>query len=118
MKTHIFSHPTFTHESNGPGISRTTAHYSNAQRPDPPAGLLIYLRSSVPTGKTDPRRGRTYEESISWITESLNERYETWISKYRQGKLLIVNVDEVNFATIQGPRFCDRKIQAEIHGLF
>ena len=86
-----------------------------------PPDLLIYLRSSVPNlVKQIQRRGRVYEESIRLdYLKSLNERYENWITKYKQGKLLIVNVDEVNFAdNPQDLGFVIEKIQAEIHGLF
>jgi deoxyadenosine/deoxycytidine kinase len=86
-----------------------------------PPDLLIYLRSTVPNlVKQIQRRGRTYEEAIRLdYLKSLNERYEAWITKYKQGKLLIVNVDEVNFAdNPQDLGFVIEKIQAEIHGLF
>ena len=86
-----------------------------------PPDLLIYLKSSVPNlVKQIQKRGRVYEESIRLdYLKSLNERYETWISKYKLGKLLIINVDEVNFA--DNPHdlgLVIEKIQAEIHGLF
>lgn len=86
-----------------------------------PPDLLIYLRSTVPNlVKQIQRRGRVYEESIRLdYLKSLNERYETWISKYKGGKLLIINVDDVNFAdNPQDLGFVIEKIQAEIHGLF
>jgi deoxyadenosine/deoxycytidine kinase len=86
-----------------------------------PPDLMIYLRSTVPNlVKQIQRRGRVYEESIRLdYLKSLNERYEAWISKYRHGKLLIINVDEVNFAdNPQDLGFVIEKIQAEIHGLF
>lgn len=83
--------------------------------------LLIYLRSSVPNLVNQiQKRGRVYEESIRLdYLKSLNERYETWVSKYKLGKLLIIDVDEVKF----GERPEDlghviEKITAEIHGLF
>jgi deoxyadenosine/deoxycytidine kinase len=83
--------------------------------------LLIYLRSSVPNLVHQiQKRGRVYEESIRLdYLKSLNERYEGWISKYKLGKLLIVNVDEVKFA--ERPEdlgLVIDKINAEIHGLF
>ncbi|MCK9399554.1 MAG: deoxynucleoside kinase [Bacteroidales bacterium] len=86
-----------------------------------PPDLLIYLRSTVPNlVKQIQKRGRIYEESIRLdYLKSLNERYETWISKYKHGKLLIINVDEVNFdENPQDLGFVIEKIQAEIHGLF
>jgi deoxyadenosine/deoxycytidine kinase len=86
-----------------------------------PPDLLIYLRSTVPNlVKQIQRRGRVYEESIRLdYLKSLNERYEAWIAKYKLGKLLIINVDEINFAdNPQDLGFVIEKIQAEIHGLF
>jgi deoxyadenosine/deoxycytidine kinase len=49
----------------------------------------------------------------------LNERYEIWIDKYTSSKLLIVNVDDLNFHTNADDlsKIIDR-IDAEIHGLF
>jgi len=86
-----------------------------------PPDLLMYLKSSVPNlVQQIQKRGRTYEESIRIdYLKSLNERYETWISRYTLGKLLIVDVDDLNFA--DNPKdlgwIIDR-VNAEIHGLF
>lgn len=64
-----------------------------------PPDLLIYLRSSIPNLiEQIQKRGREYELSISTdYLERLNERYEAWIQSYDKGKLLIINVDELNF---------------------
>ncbi len=83
--------------------------------------LLIYLKSSVPNLVNQiQKRGRDYEASLRLdYLKSLNERYETWISNYQLGKLLIIDVDEVNFA--ENPKdlgdVIDR-INAELFGLF
>jgi len=65
---------------------------------DPP-DLLIYLQASIPTlRKQISRRGRDYENKIRIdYLERLNHYYNNWIDNYKNGKLLIVNVDEVNF---------------------
>ena len=65
---------------------------------DPP-DLLIYLRASVPTlVRQIQSRGRDYEESIRIdYLKSLNERYESWITSYTRGKVLIIDVDQNNF---------------------
>jgi deoxyadenosine/deoxycytidine kinase len=49
----------------------------------------------------------------------LNQRYEAWISKYHKGKMLIINVDEINFADSAEDlsKVIDR-IDAQINGLF
>lgn len=61
--------------------------------------LLIYLRSSVPNLVDQIRqRGRDYENSISAeYLSKLNERYEQWIKGYNKGKLLIIDVDNLDF---------------------
>lgn len=90
---------------------------SFVQAPD----LLIYLRSSVPNlVKQIQMRGREYENSIRLdYLNSLNQRYEAWISKYDSGKLLIVDVDNLDF--INNPEdlgMIIEKINGEINGLF
>lgn len=83
--------------------------------------LLIYLRSSVPNlVKQIQKRGREYENSIRIdYLKSLNERYETWINKYELGKLLIINVDDLNFEdSAEDLGLVIDKINADIHGLF
>ncbi|MBK6962462.1 MAG: deoxynucleoside kinase [Bacteroidales bacterium] len=86
-----------------------------------PPDLLIYLRASVPTLVSQiQKRGRDYENSIRIdYLKSLNDRYEAWIGKYNLGKLLIVEVDNINFS--EKPEDLAgviEKINAEIHGLF
>jgi deoxyadenosine/deoxycytidine kinase len=83
--------------------------------------LLIYLRASVPTLVNQiQKRGRDYENAIRIdYLKRLNERYEAWISTYDQGKLLIIEVDNINFA--ENPEdlgMIFNKIDAEINGLF
>ena len=44
------------------------------------------------------KRGRDYENSIRIdYLSRLNERYEAWISSYKHGKLLIIDVDNLDF---------------------
>jgi deoxyadenosine/deoxycytidine kinase len=86
-----------------------------------PPDLLIYLRASVPTlVRQIQKRGRDYEESIRLdYLKQLNQRYEEWIESYNQGKKLIVNVDNMDFATIpEDLGFVIDRINAELHGLF
>jgi len=86
-----------------------------------PPDLLIYLRSSVPNLVNQiQKRGREYEESIRLdYLKLLNERYEGWISKYESGKLLIIDVDDIDFEAIpEHLGMVIEKINAEIHGLF
>jgi len=61
--------------------------------------LLIYLRSSIPNLVNKiHKRGREYESSISIdYLSRLNERYEAWISSYDPSKLIIIDVDSLDF---------------------
>jgi len=86
-----------------------------------PPDLLIYLRASIPTlvGQIH-KRGRDFENSISIdYLSRLNERYEAWISTYKKGKLLIIDIDNLNIVDNQEDlgSIIDR-IDAQIHGLF
>ncbi|WP_372774073.1 deoxynucleoside kinase [Mangrovibacterium sp.] len=83
--------------------------------------LMIYLRASVPTLVNQIQlRGREYENSIRIdYLKQLNERYEAWINRYKDGKLLIINVDKIDITN--NPEDLSSiidKIDATIHGLF
>lgn len=83
--------------------------------------LIIYLRSSIPNLVAQiHKRGRDYENSISIdYLSRLNERYEAWIHNYDKGKLLIIDVDNLNF--VDDPEDLGNvinRIDAELHGLF
>ena len=83
--------------------------------------LMIYLRASVPTLVSQiQKRGRDYENSIrlDYLTQ-LNDRYEAWISEYDKGRLLIIDVDDINFSENEEDLgSIIEKIDAEINGLF
>jgi len=83
--------------------------------------LIIYLRSSIPNLVAQiHKRGREYENSISIdYLSRLNERYEAWVHNYQKGKLLIIDVDNLNF--VDNPEDLGsviNRIDAEINGLF
>ena len=83
--------------------------------------ILIYLRSSIPNlVHKIHKRGREYENSISIeYLSRLNERYEAWISTYDKGKLLIVDLDQIDF--VENKEDLGKiieKIDAELNGLF
>ena len=83
--------------------------------------LIIYLRSSIPNLVAQiHKRGRDYENSISIdYLSRLNERYEAWIHGYTKGKLLIIDVDDLDFVENEEDLgFIITKIDAEINGLF
>jgi len=86
-----------------------------------PPDLLIYLRSSIPNLVSQiHKRGRDYENSISIdYLNKLNERYETWIQSYNKGKLIIIDVDNIDFvANPEDLGEIINKIDAELNGLF
>jgi deoxyadenosine/deoxycytidine kinase len=86
-----------------------------------PPDLLIYLNASVPTlvGQIQ-KRGREYEENIRLdYLKKLNEYYNKWIADYKEGPLLIIDVDKNKF----GEKDEDlgeiiRKVDAQLYGLF
>ncbi len=61
-----------------------------------------------------------YEQNLRLdYLKRLNERYEAWVSTYDSGKVLIIDVDDINFA--DNPEDLGavvEKIQAELYGLF
>ena len=86
-----------------------------------PPDLLIYLKADIPKLVHQiQKRGRDYEYSIRLeYLKNLNEHYEKWIGGYRQGKLLTVDVNTLDFveriedfATIVG------RIDLELNNLF
>lgn len=86
-----------------------------------PPDLLIYLKSDI--GKlvsNIEKRGRDYEEAIRIdYLKSLNSHYENWIGGYDLGRLLIIDVNNLDFVT-NPDDFATiiQKIDVEIHGLF
>ena len=90
---------------------------SHVKAPD----LLIYLRADTATLVSHiQQRGRDYEGSMSIdYLKRLNERYEQWINGYKEGNLLIIEVDDLDF--VNNPEdlgIIINKVQRELHGLF
>ncbi|WP_296700999.1 deoxynucleoside kinase [Algoriphagus sp.] len=83
--------------------------------------LLIYLKADIPklVGQIE-KRGRTYETTmrIDYL-KNLNQHYEQWIDNYKEGKLLIIDVNQLDF--VENPddfSFVVEKVDREIFGLF
>lgn len=83
--------------------------------------LLIYLKADIPklVGQIE-KRGRSYETAmrIDYL-KNLNSHYEEWIGGYQEGKLLIVDVNDLDF--VERPEdfsFIVEKIEREMFGLF
>jgi deoxyadenosine/deoxycytidine kinase len=86
-----------------------------------PPDLLIYLKASVPTlvGQIQ-KRGREYEENIRLdYLKKLNEYYNKWIDSYKEGPLLVIDIDKNKFPE-NDEDFGEiiTKIDAQIYGLF
>lgn len=83
--------------------------------------LLIYLKAGIGTlVKHIEKRGRDYEGNMSLdYLKRLNERYEEWIGNYKEGNLLIIDADTVDFANNKEDLGkIINMVQAELHGLF
>jgi len=90
---------------------------SHVKAPD----LLIYLKADIPklVGQIE-KRGRSYETAmrIDYL-KNLNSHYEEWIAGYKEGKLLVIDVNNLDF--VERPEdfsFIVEKIEREIFGLF
>jgi len=95
--------------------------FQNLRQMVNPPDLLIYLKASVPTlvGQIQ-KRGREYEENIRLdYLKKLNEFYNKWIDGYKEGPLLVIDVDNNKFAENEEDfGGIITKIDAELYGLF
>jgi deoxyadenosine/deoxycytidine kinase len=95
--------------------------FSTLKRMVNPPDLLIYLKASVPTlvGQIQ-KRGRDYEDNIRLdYLKRLNEFYNNFIDNYKDGKVLIIDIDQINF--VDNPDDLAKVIElvtAEVNGLF
>lgn len=86
-----------------------------------PPDLLIYLKADIPKLVANiQKRGRSYEELIRIeYLKHLNERYDEWISNYKEGKVLTIDVNELDFVSrIEDFAFIVEKINYELNSLF
>lgn len=87
---------------------------------DPP-DLLIYLRADIPKlVEQIQKRGRPYEETLRIdYLKNLNAHYEAWIQNYNLGKLLIIDVNKIDFIKkVEDYGQIVNKIDIELNGLF
>ena len=85
-----------------------------------PPDLLIYLKLSATLVAQIQKRGREYEENIRLdYLKRLNDFYNKWIESYREGPLLVIDIDKNKFpeneehlGEIIG------KVDAMLYGLF
>ena len=86
-----------------------------------PPDLLIFLKADIPKLVDQiEKRGREYERSIQIAyLKNLNNLYEEWVSGYNLGKLLVIDVNHMDF--VHNPEDFSTivsKIDREIFGLF
>lgn len=64
-----------------------------------PPDLMIYLRADLPRLLTQiERRGRAFEQGISpGYLADLNRHYEQFIGHYRDGNLLVLDVNQLDY---------------------
>ena len=83
--------------------------------------LMIYLRKSVPSLIAQiQKRGRAYEASMQLdYLRDLNERYEDFIFHQYEGRVLVIESDNIDFENNpEDFRQIINKIDAQLFGLF
>lgn len=86
-----------------------------------PPDLLIYLRADIPKLVSQiQKRGRSYEDAIRLdYLKNLNKHYEEWIGNYDLGRLLVIDVNNLDFvANVEDFACIVEKIDVELNGLF
>ena len=86
-----------------------------------PPDLLIYLKADIPklVGQIS-KRGREYESQIKIeYLENLNTNYNKWIDSYDRGKLLIIDVNELDYVeNSEDLYYIINKVERELFGLY
>lgn len=86
-----------------------------------PPDLLIYLRADIPKlVKQIEKRGRDFEYAIRIdYLKNLNEHYETWIGNYTQGRLLIIDVNQLDYVErVEDFAYVISRVDYELNNLF
>jgi len=86
-----------------------------------PPDLLIYLNATIPALVDQiQKRGRDYEENIRLdYLKRLNGFYKKFIDNYKDGPLMIIDVDHCNFAENDEHRAdVIGRVNAQLFGLF
>ncbi|MDN5210664.1 deoxynucleoside kinase [Fulvivirgaceae bacterium BMA12] len=83
--------------------------------------LLIYLKADLPRlVERIQKRGRDYENAIRLdYLKTLNDHYRDWIESYDLGKLLIIDVNNIDFVeSVNDLSDVINRVDIEINGLF
>lgn len=83
--------------------------------------LLIYLKADIPKlVQQIQRRNRDFEFNIKLeYLRNLNEHYDEWIGKYKLGKLLIIDVNKLDFVeNVEDFSYIVSRIDLELNNLF
>jgi len=86
-----------------------------------PPDLLIYLKSDIPKlVQQIQKRNRDFEFNIRLeYLRSLNEHYENWINNYKLGKLLVIDVNQIDFVEkVDDFSAIVNKVEFELNNLF
>ncbi len=86
-----------------------------------PPDLLIYLKADVPTlVRQIEKRGRDFEYAMRLdYLRKLNEHYEKWIGEYKLGKVMIVDVNKIDFVErIDDFAAVVSKVDLELNSIF
>jgi deoxyadenosine/deoxycytidine kinase len=86
-----------------------------------PPDLLIYLKADIPKLVHQiQKRARDYEEGIRLdYLKNLNTHYENWLSSYNLGKLLVIEVNQLDFVErVDDFAFIINKIDFQLNNLF
>jgi deoxyadenosine/deoxycytidine kinase len=86
-----------------------------------PPDLLIYLKADIPKlVQQIQKRNRDYEFNIKLeYLKNLNEHYEEWIGNYKLGKLLVIDVNKLDFVeNVEDFSNIVSRIDLEVNNLF
>lgn len=86
-----------------------------------PPDLLIYLKADIPKlVRQIQKRGRDFEDAIRLdYLKNLNQHYEDWIGGYTIGKLLVIDVTDLDFVKhIEDFSHIVGQVDLELNSLF
>ena len=86
-----------------------------------PPDLLLYLRADIPKlVEQIEKRGRDFEYSIRLdYLRNLNDHYENWIGSYTLGRLMIIDVNKLDFVSnVEHFSTVVGRIDLELNSLF